>query len=36
VLDNADGVIHLQFLRGARAVTRQVAIRLARPVAEAA
>jgi serine protease Do len=35
-LDNADGVIHLQFLRGDRAVTRQVAIPLARPVAEAA
>ncbi len=36
VLEGADGVIHLQFLRGDRATTRQVAIRLARPVAEAA
>ena len=35
-LDSAGGVIHLQFLRGDRAATRQVAIRLARPVAEAA
>ena len=32
----AGGVIHLQFLRGDRAVTREVAIRLAHPVAEAA
>ena len=32
----AGGVIHLQFLRGDRAATREVAIRLARPVAEAA
>jgi S1-C subfamily serine protease len=30
------GVIHLQFLRGDRAATREVAIRLAHPVAEAA
>jgi S1-C subfamily serine protease len=36
VLDDARGVIHLQFLRGDRAATREVAIRLARPVAEAA
>jgi serine protease Do len=35
-LDDASGVIHLQFLRGDRAATREVAIRLARPVAEAA
>jgi hypothetical protein len=35
-LDDAGGVIHLQFLRGDRAATREVAIRLARPVAEAA
>jgi serine protease Do len=35
-LDGAGGVIHLQFLRGDRAATRAVAIRLARPVAEAA
>jgi serine protease Do len=35
-LDGAGGVIHLQFLRGDRAATREVAIRLARPVAEAA
>jgi hypothetical protein len=34
-LDNADAVIHLQFLRGDRAATRQVTIRLALPVAEA-
>jgi hypothetical protein len=36
VLNDAGGVIHLQFLRGDRAATREVAIRLARPVAEAA
>jgi serine protease Do len=35
-VDDAGGVIHLQFLRGDRAATREVAIRLARPVAEAA
>jgi serine protease Do len=35
-LDGVGGVIHLQFLRGDRAVTREVAIRLTRPVAEAA
>jgi serine protease Do len=35
-LDGTGGVIHLQFLRGDRAATREVAIRLARPVAEAA
>jgi serine protease Do len=35
-LDDAGGVIHLQFLRGDRAATREVAIRTARPVAEAA
>lgn len=35
-LDAASGVIHLQFLRGDRAATREVAIRLAHPVAEAA
>jgi serine protease Do len=35
-LDDASGVIHLQFLRGDRAATREVAIRLARRVAEAA
>jgi serine protease Do len=34
--DAGGGVIHLQFLRGDRAATREVAIRLARPVAEAA
>jgi len=36
VLDDAGGVIHLQFLRGDRAATREVPIGLARPVAEAA
>jgi len=36
VLDDAGGVIHLQFLRGERAATREVAIRLGHPVAEAA
>jgi S1-C subfamily serine protease len=36
VLNDAGGVIHLQFLRGDRAATREVAIPLARPVAEAA
>ena len=35
-LDGADAVIHLQFVRGDRAATREVAIRLAHPVAEAA
>lgn len=35
-LDDAGGVIHLQFLRGDRAVKREVAIRLARAWAEAA
>jgi serine protease Do len=38
-LDDASGItgmIHLQFLRGDRATTREVAIRLAQPVAEAA
>ena len=35
-LGGAGGVIHLQFLRGDRAATREVAILLARPVAEAA
>ncbi len=34
-LDNAGGVIHLLFLRGDRAVTREVAIRLHQPVARA-
>jgi hypothetical protein len=33
---DAGSVIHLQFLRGDRATTREVSIRLARPVAEAA
>jgi hypothetical protein len=33
---DAGGVVHLQFLRGDRAATREVAIRLAHPVAEAA
>lgn len=36
VLNGAEGVIHLQFLRGDRAVARQVAIRLTRAWAEAA
>ena len=36
VLDDTGGVIHLQFLRGDRAVQREIAIRLARPVVEAA
>jgi S1-C subfamily serine protease len=35
-LDDASGVIRLQFLRGDRAVAREVAIRLERAVAEAA
>jgi len=35
-LDGAGGVVHLQFLRGDRAATREAAIRLARTVAEAA
>ena len=35
-LDNAGGVIHLEFLRGDRSAIRQVAIRLARTMAEAA
>jgi serine protease Do len=35
-LDDAGGVIHLQFLRGERANTREVAIRLGQRVAEAA
>ena len=35
-LDGAGGVLRLQFLRGDRAATREVAIRLAGPVAEAA
>ena len=35
-LDGTGGIIHLQFLRGDRAATREVAIRLAHPVAEAA
>jgi serine protease Do len=35
-LDDAIGVIHLQFLRGDRGATREVAIRLPRTVAEAA
>lgn len=35
-LDNAGGLIHLQFLRGERAVTREVAIRLSRLVEQAA
>ena len=35
-LDAASGVMHLQFLRGDRVATREVAIRLAHPVAEAA
>ena len=35
-LDDAGGLIHLQFLRGDRAATREVSIRLAHPVAEAA
>jgi serine protease Do len=35
-LDAASGAMHLQFLRGDRVATREVAIRLAHPVAEAA
>jgi S1-C subfamily serine protease len=37
-LDNAAGLVHLQFLRGDRAVTREAAILLSepQPVAEAA
>jgi len=35
-LDGTSGLIHLQFLRGDRAAKREVAIRLAGPVAEAA
>jgi serine protease Do len=35
-LDDAGGLIHLQFLRGDRGVTREVAIRLGHRVAEAA
>ena len=35
-LDDAGGLIHVQFLRGDRAATREVSIRLGKPVAEAA
>jgi len=35
-LEGANGLIHLQFLRGDRAATREVAIRLARAWAAAA
>jgi serine protease Do len=35
-LDDASGVIHLQFVRGDRAARRELSIRLARTVAEAA
>jgi len=35
-LDDAGGLIHLQFLRGDRAAIREVAVRLTQPVAEAA